>query len=164
MNASLARLKEWFAQLAPRERWMVLLCAVVVGVAVLYGGIWQPLVKAQKQREEALASARTVAGRIEELAVLSQQAHAGRGLPVNRSASILGVVDQGAGGTLGKAPSRIQPEGDREVKVWIEDVPSDNLLRWLQELETRFGIHAQTAEIEKQSTPGLVSAQLSLVR
>ncbi|PPE73157.1 hypothetical protein C3942_15170 [Solimonas fluminis] len=163
MNAALARLKEWFAQLAPRERWMVLLCAVVVTVAVLYGGIWQPLVKAQKQREEALASARVVAARIEELAALLQ-ANAGRGMPVNRTTSILSIVDQGAGGTLGKAPSRIQPEGDREVKVWIEDVPSDNLLRWLQELETRFGIHAQTAEIEKQSTPGLVSVQLSLVR
>ncbi len=163
MKNAITRLKEWLAQLAPRERWMVLLCAVVVGFAVLYGGIWQPLVKAQKQREEALASARSVAGRIEELAVLSQ-ANAGRGMPVNRTASILGVVDQGARGTLGKQPTRIQPEGDREVKVWVEDVSFDSLLRWLQELELRYGIHAQTAEIEKQSAPGVVSAQLSLVR
>ncbi len=163
MNAAIARLKEWLAQLAPRERWMVLFCAVVVGFAVLYGGIWQPLVKAQKQREESLATARLVAGRIEELAALSQ-ASAGHSRPVDRTSSILGVVDQGARNTLGKQPTRIQPEGDREVKVWVEDVSFDNLLRWMQELELRYGIHAQTAEIEKQSAPGVVSAQLSLVR
>ncbi|AXQ29446.1 type II secretion system protein M [Solimonas sp. K1W22B-7] len=163
MNAAIARLKEWFAQLAPRERWMVLFCAVVVAVAVLYGGIWRSLVKMQQQREEALAAARSVATRIEELASLAQ-ASQGRGAAVNRSASILSVVDQGARVTLGKQPTRIQPEGDREVKVWVEDVPFDSLLRWMQELELRYGIHAQAAELEKQPTPGMVSAQLSLVR
>ena len=163
MNAAIARLKEWLAQLAPRERWMVLFCAVVVAVAVLYGGIWLPLVKSQQQKQLALDEARYVAARIEELAALAQSG-AGRSSGVNRTTSILAVVDQGARMTLGKQPTRIQPEGDKEVKVWVEDVPFDSLLRWMQELEQRYGIRAQSAEIEKHATPGLVSAQLSLVR
>lgn len=163
MNAAIARLKEQLAQLAPRERWMVLFCAVVVAVAVLYGGIWLPLAKAQKERQLALDSARTVAARIEELAALAQ-AGSRSGGAINRTTSILAVVDQGARMTLGKQPTRIQPEGDKEVKVWLEDVPFDGLLRWMQELDQRYGIRAQSAEIEKQDTPGTVSAQLSLVR
>jgi general secretion pathway protein M len=50
------------------------------------------------------------------------------------------------------------------VKVWVEEVPFDSLLRWMQELEQRYGIRTQTAEIEKQATPGMVSAQLTLGR
>ena len=163
MNAALARLKEWLAQLAPRERWMVLFCAVVVAVAVLYGGIWQPLVKAQSQRQTALDDARVVAARLEELSALAQSSSRGGGA-VNRTASLLTVVDQGARTTLGKQPTRIQPEGDKVVKVWVEEVPFDSLLRWMQELEQRYGIRTQTAEIEKQATPGMVSAQLTLGR
>lgn len=162
MNAQLIRFKEWFAQLAPRERWMVAACAAFVTLSVLYAGIWKPLVKIQHQREEALAAARSLASRIEELAAVAQNGRPGGS--VNLSASILSVVDQSARTVLGKQPSRIQPEGDKEVKVWVEEVSFDSLTRWLNELETRYGIRAQTAEIEKQATPGVVSAQLSLSR
>lgn len=163
MNAYLIRFKEWFAQLAPLERWMVSGCALVVAVTLLYAGIWQPLAKAQQRRSEALASARVLASRIEELATLAQGARAGGA--VNLNVSILMAVDQTArAGTLEKPPSRIQPEGEKEVKVWIEEVSFDGLLRWLNELETRYGIRADTAEIEKQAAPGVVSARLSLVR
>lgn len=162
MNAAIARLKEWLAQLAPRERWMVLFCAVVVAVAVLYGGIWQPLVKAQSTRQTALEDARGVAARLEELSALAQSSSSSGA--VNRSASLLTVVDQGARTTLGKQPTRIQPEGDKVVKVWVEEVSFDSLLQWMQELERRYGIRTQSAEIEKQATPGMVSAQLTLGR
>lgn len=163
MNVYLIRFKEWLAQLAPRERWMVIGGALFVAVSLLYGALWQPLAKAQQRRSEALASARVLASRIEELAALAQGARSGGA--VNLNVSILMAVDQTArAGTLEKPPSRIQPEGDREVKVWIEEVSFDGLLRWLNELETRYGIRAETAEIEKQDTPGVVSARLSLVR
>jgi general secretion pathway protein M len=67
-------------------------------------------------------------------------------------------------GTLSKPPSRIQPEGEREVRVWLEAVSFDSLLRWIGELETRYGIQVQTADIERAERPGLVDARLTLVR
>lgn len=162
MNAALVRFKEWFAQLAPRERWMVSLGAAAVALTLLYVAVWEPLVKTQQRRAEALSGARGLASRIEELAALAQNARGGNA--ANLGASILSAVDQSARTALEKQPSRIQPEGDKEVKVWLEDVPFDSLMRWQHELESRYGIRAQTAEIEKQATSGMVSARLSLVR
>ncbi|HSW15469.1 MAG TPA: type II secretion system protein M [Solimonas sp.] len=164
MNAYLTRFNEWFAQLAPRERWMVAGGSVVVIITLLYLAVWEPLAKAQLRRSEALDAAHAMASRLEELSSLMQGAQAGGGA-VNRSVSILSAVDQSArSGSLEKPPSRIQPEGDKEVKVWVEDVSFDGLTRWMHELETRYGVRAQTAEIEKQAAPGVVSARLSLVR
>lgn len=163
MKAQLAELQSRFEALAPRERLMVAIAGVVVLVTLLYLLVWEPLVKAHHGRAEALDAARALAGRIETAAALVQRGAGGT--RVDRSTSLLAAVDQTSRSpTLGKAPSRLQPEGDREVKVWLEDVAFDNLLRWLAELETRYGIGASSAEIERGSAPGTVSARLTLVR
>ncbi|HUP92052.1 MAG TPA: type II secretion system protein GspM [Solimonas sp.] len=155
---------EWFAQLAQRERWMVAAGAVVVIAAILFAGVWEPLAKADRTRAEALDAARATAARIEELASLAKRGQSGAGA-ANRSMSLLSAVDQASkSGTLPKPPARIQPEGEKEIRVWLEDVPFEGVVRWLAELETRYGIAAQNAEIERESAPGLVNARLTLVR
>ena len=163
MKPYLLQLQNRFDALAPRERLLVAVAAVVVLITLLYLLIWEPLVKAHTGRAESLDAARALAARIETAAVLSQRGATGGG--VDRVTSLLAAVDQTSRSpVLGKAPSRLQPEGDREVKVWIEDVAFDNLLRWLAELETRYGIGASSAEIERGAASGTVSARLTLVR
>ncbi len=163
MKPYLLQLQSRFDALAPRERLLVALAAVVVFITLLYLLIWEPLVKAHSSRAEALDTARALATRIETAAALSQRGTPGAG--VDRATSLLAAVDQTSRSpVLGKAPSRLQPEGDREVKVWIEEVAFDNLLRWLAELESRYGIGASSAEIERGTAPGAVSARLTLVR
>lgn len=163
MNAALVRFQQWFTQLAPRERWLVVSAAGVVTVTLAYVGLWEPLLKARQHRTEQLQEARALASRIEQLAV---QVQSHRGGPVaDLSVSVLAAVDQTArSGGLDKPPSRIQPEGDREVKVWIDGVSFDSLMRWLDDLQKRYGIRAQGVELERSDTPGLVNVQLSLVR
>ncbi|HEX4896389.1 MAG TPA: type II secretion system protein M [Solimonas sp.] len=164
MNAYWLRLQSWLAQLAPRERVLVLSGAGVVALTLLYLLIWEPLAKAHAQRAESLEAARALAGRIETAAALVQSQR-GSGGAVNRNLSLLAAVDQTSRSpVLGKPPTRVQPEGDREVRVWIDDVSFDNLLRWLQELETRYGIVARSAELERGQAPGTVNARLSLAR
>jgi general secretion pathway protein M len=163
MKQYLVQLNDWLATLAPRERLMVLAGAVVVAIGILYFGIWSPLSRAHIQRAAALDSARNVATRLETAAALVQRSS--HGGAANRSVSLLSAIDQSSKSpVLGKAPSHIQPEGDKNVNVWVEDVPFDNLVRWLADLELRFGIVVQTADIERQSGVGLVNARLTLTR
>lgn len=153
-----------YQQLQPRERVIVLAGAAVLAVLVLYLAIWEPLVNAHHRNAEALDAARAVATRIEVAASLVQGRSGGN---VNRSAALLSVVDQTSrAGTLGKAPTRVQPEGsgEREVKVWFEDVPFANCLRWLTDLQTHYGIQVSSTEIEQGSAPGLVNARFTLSR
>lgn len=152
-------------QMAPRERVMVLAGAVVVAVTLLYLVLWEPLMQAHRDRQMALESARHIAQRIEQAAALLQQGAASGAAAVDRKTSLLTAVDQTSrSAVLGKAPSRVQPEGDKEVKIWIEDTSFDNMLRWLQQLQTRYGITPKQLEVERGAGPGLVSGRLSLVR
>ncbi|MDP9139203.1 MAG: type II secretion system protein M [Pseudomonadota bacterium] len=159
MDSALA----WLRALAPRERVMVLLCAAIVMLTLVYVAGWKPLVDAHHRREAALERARGIATRIEQAA--AQIKAAGPTRAIDSSTSLLAAVDQTSrSATLGKAPARVQPEGEKEVKVWIDDVPFDNLLRWLQELEQKYGISTSSAEIERSSAPGVVNVRVTLVR
>ncbi|HEY1076118.1 MAG TPA: type II secretion system protein M [Fontimonas sp.] len=153
----------WLRSLAPRERVLVLVCAAVVLLTLVYVAAWKPLVDAHVRRQASLERARSIATRIEQAAAEVQAAGPARA--INSNTSLVAAVDQTSrSAVLGKAPSRVQPEGEKEVKVWIDDVPFDNLLRWLQELEMKYGISTSSAEIERSAAPGMVNVRVTLVR
>lgn len=165
MNAYLTQFKEWFAALAPRERVMVAVAGVFTVFTVLYLGLWEPLANAHEKRAEALKASRALASRLEVIAAEAARHQGNGGAAANRNLSLLSAVDQASkSGTLGKPPSRLQPEGENEVKVWIEAANFDALVRWIAELETRYGVSAQTVDVDKESAPGTVNARLTLVR
>ena len=167
MRQSLDQARERFLALQPRERWIVSAGALIVLVTLLYLLVWEPIVDAHRQRVQSLESARLVAIRLEQAAAQVQRAGGGQrgAAAAGRGLSLMAAVDQASKqGTLGKSPTRIQPEGDREVRVWFEDVSFDVLVRWLAELQTRYGVGVQTLDVEPQSTPGKVNARMSLVR
>lgn len=169
MNArqQIAQWREKYAALEPRERVMVAFAAAFAVFTILYLGIWEQLAGAHARRAGELEAARAMATRLETVdAQLQQARRAGSGgAAATRGLSLLSAVDQASkSGTLGKPPARLQPEGDAEVRVWIEDTSFDSVVRWIAELETRYGVVAQTVDIERQPTAGAVNARLSLVR
>jgi general secretion pathway protein M len=152
-------------QLQPRERLLVLAGGGVLLVVILYLALWEPLVLAGKRRADALENARALAVRIESAASLVQGGSA-QGA-VDHNAALLTVVDQSSRGTtLGVPPTRVQPEGngDKAVKVWFENVPFDNAMRWLGELQSHYAIKVSSAEIEPGAAPGTVNARFTLSR
>lgn len=166
VQGAMLEARERFLALQTRERWMLGVGVVALLLTVLYLAIWEPIVQSRVQRASALESSRAIAIRLEQAAQqlratagTNPAATAGRGL------SLLAAVDQASKqGTLGKSPTRVQPEGDREVRVWFEDVSFDALVRWLHDLQTRYGISVQTMDVEPQAGPGQVNVRLSLVR
>jgi general secretion pathway protein M len=163
MNAYLERARAWWASLAERERRVLGAGAVALGLIVLYTAAWDPLATARQRRALDLQSARALAVQLESLAGV-----AGRGgAPAiqGKDQSLLAVVDQSRkASALTKPPSRLQPEGDNTVRIWLEDVPFDALVRWLGDLQTRYGVRVEAADIERESGPGLVNARLTLMR
>ena len=152
--------------LAPREQRIVGGGGIVLLLVVLYLGVWEPLVRAQAARQEALEDARAVAAQLEILAAeLQRNRGAGGGAVIGAGQSLLTIVDQSRrASSITKPPSRLQPEGDTIVRIWLEDVPFDALLRWLNDLQSRYGVRVDTADIERESGPGLVNARITLMR
>jgi general secretion pathway protein M len=158
--------RERFLALSARERWIVGVGAVALLLTVVYLLAVEPLLLAHRRQLDALASARAMATQLEAAAAaVASAGPRGDAAQAGAGMSLLAAVDQStrqAG--PGKAPERLQPEGDHEVKIWFEDVPFDNLVRWLAQLQTSYGVKVQTLDIEAKPGAGLVDARLSLVR
>jgi len=164
LQTQAAPLRMRYEQLAARERLMVIVAGVVIALALVYLLVWEPFAHARTRAEAALADSRDLAQQIE---LVGARAHSGQGggALASRDASLLSAVDLATkSGTLGKAPSRLQPDGDNQVRVWLDGVSFDALVRWMYELQTRYGVRVDQVDIEGQSTAGTVNARLSLVR
>lgn len=109
-------------------------------------------------KEEELAWMQTAAQEVRQ--------HAGHGSG-RGGASPLAVIDDSARQFvgLGQAMQRVEPDGERKVRVWLEGAVFDDLLRWLAQLKLGDGIEVEEVVVE-QVRPGssVVNARLTLVR
>jgi type II secretory pathway component PulM len=79
--------------------------------------------------------------------------------------SLLAIADQtGKQAGLSNAITRMQPEGDHIVRVWLEQADFAALVRWLGLLETTYGVAVVEAAIDREAQAGMVRARLGLVR
>jgi len=163
MKPYLEQFMQWWNARQQRERQIVIVGAIFVVIFIFYEALWAPVEKARHLAELALQQTRTVANRLEAVATeVAQNRGAGGG--AFRTMPLLSAVDQATHRPeLGKEPSRIQPENEREVKVWLDDVPFDALVTWLNLVNTQYGIVIASAELERKAD-GVVSARLSMVR
>lgn len=168
LDSALRRGQQRFMALNPRERKIVGIGGVLSALILIWLLIWAPLTGAHDNRVENLRLQRDIAQKLEVAAAkLSSAPQTRRRAPVQGgpAQSLLALVDQAAkSGTLGKAPDRLQPESDNEVRVWLTGVEFDALLRWLRELQDRHGIVVGTLDIERGTAPGSVNARLALTR
>lgn len=166
MQTLIAKLQARLAQLAPRER-VVLLAGLGLGLLILgYLLLLNPIVKARaelrdsiRQQEEELAWMQEAAQEVGRLTGTGSPAAPAGGSPlaaIDASARQLG---------LGTALTRVEPGGRNEVRVWLEDAPLAELMRWLALLQGRHGIRAGEVALEPgPSGPGRSNARLTLLR
>jgi general secretion pathway protein M len=157
-------MKDWLAGLEPRERRLVLIGALVLGLLFVHWILVDPLLSAYRERaaqveqqRASLAWMRQGAARIQEL---QQASGGGQGLG---DRSLLAVVDGSAREAgLGNSLSRVRPDGALAVRVWFEGVPFDALVDWLGRLEQDYQVRVKLITLERQPQPGRVHAQLTL--
>lgn len=156
-------MKAWFDSLAPREQHLLIVASVVLLVLLLYLGAWEPLEKrvdalraSTAQQESVLVWMRGAEQEIRQL-----RATAGNRVQAPSGQSMLSLVDRTArSGRLGPALKRVQPDGQQRVGVWLEDASFDDIMRWLETLETRHGVMPVTSVFEAKEAAGRVDARL----
>jgi general secretion pathway protein M len=161
LNPLIDQLDGELTKLQPRERLLVAVAAIAILLLLVDVGVWRPVVHARANNAARLADAREVATQLERARAL---------IPASTPAaqaggSLLTIVDEAAKtGDLGKPLSRLSPDGDTQVRAWVEDVPFEALTHWMYSLQTRYGVRIDSVDIEQQSTPGVVNARLTLTR
>lgn len=158
-------MKEWLANLAPRERRIMVGGAVVLVLLLFYLIIWQPLHTGVAQMRTSVAEQRDTlrwmreaAAEVKSLATSGGQGSAGLG-----GRSLLAVVDQSArSSNLGPALKRVEPEGQNSVRVRLEGASFDAMVGWLSGLARSSQVFATSLSIERADANGQVDARVTL--
>ena len=160
-------MKDWFNSLAPRERTMVSVAAVVILLVLGYVAAWSPLSSRVASLEKSVEERQAVKLWMEQAAVEANQLRgaAGGSGGGDEHRSLLSVVDQTAKQSqLASAVNRIEPEGQELVRVSLERASFDDMVLWLGSLQRTFGVRVADISIERQAETGRVNARLSLKR
>jgi len=156
---------DWLSNLAPRER---LLVAAATGLGVLfliYAVAWRPLVRESNQLLQVNAQQRSdlawMRSAAREVQLLRRSAPRKGG---QAAGSLLGTVDALARQAQVKDRiRRIQPDGDRMVRVEMDAVDFNRLIGWLGLLSAQ-GIETSSLSLTRVEETHEVEARLTLER
>lgn len=83
------------------------------------------------------------------------------GAPRKPVDSVLTVANQTAR-AQGLNFKRYEPNGERGLNLWLEQVPFDQVVRWLEVLEREYGVVAADFSASRRDEAGLVDVKLNL--
>lgn len=156
------KVRDWLANLSPRERNLVYLAGGLLAIALLYLALVLPFT----------ASTRKLSSRVEQktadltwMRQAAPQAMAAAGAATrNTGESLVVVVDRTAREAgLGGALRDQSPSGDGGVRLRIEGAAFDTLVTWLATLQQQHGVAIDFAMIDSVG-PGLVNATFGLTQ
>lgn len=159
-------MRDWFESLEARERLFVVLGAVVVSIALLWGLIWVPLDKGHRDLQQRVSTWERSLAELRPLASMPR--------PQNGSQSAAGaaasqspvvVVDSTLRSHGLGQPKRSQPTPNG-IRVEFENVAFDKLVVWLGDLSSQYGMEVQAGSLSTATpeSPGRVNATLTLER
>lgn len=154
---------QWFSALAPRERRLLVAGAAALLLTVLYAAVVEPLTNRRAQLEQEIAAQRTLLAWMHQVG--DQVRPSGVAQRVGNGDSLFATVDRSARATaLAGSLQRVQPEGQQTVRIWLDDAPFDEMVRWIGTVERDHGVVVSALSVERTQTAGLVNARLTLER
>jgi general secretion pathway protein M len=147
------KLKAYYVQLSDREQRLVLLSAVLLVIAVFYWGLWSPLSQSVERGQTALNSQQELLLWVQKNANRAKQLQGSAGQNAQLTGSLAQEVNQSAS-RLNITISRMQPQGD-ELQVWVDQVPFNDVLSWLQSMESK-GVVILDVDVAETSAPGQI--------
>lgn len=147
------KLKSMYLQLNVREQRLVIISAILVLIAIFYWSVWSPLNTSLERGKIAVRNQTELLDWVQKNANKAIQLRSNVGKNVSFSGSLLQAVNQSAS-RMNIAISRMQPQGE-EVQVWIDEIPFNDVLSWLQSLE-KIGISILDIDLAESDLPGLV--------
>ena len=145
--------KVWWNGLILPEKQLVSVCGVFLIIGFLYWGVWTPISNAEIEAERGLQAQQSTLNFVKQtankIAGLKES-----GNKASFSGSLSAVVNQSAG-AFGLEITRMQPQG-KKIQIWMDDVPFDALLGYLNELVQEKGLSLESIDLAESDTLGLV--------
>lgn len=154
-------MRAWYANLAERERRMVLLGAVVGGILLILA-IVLPLNRSIAQTRQRVTVKQDDLSFIQSAAPQIASAGPGSGAMAGGENLVVLIDSSARESGLGKSLASTQPTGANTLRVRFDRAPFDGLMAWLARLSQSHGVQVESAEIEFAGEAGMVNAGLVL--
>lgn len=155
-------MKEWFANLQPRERVIVAVGGVLAALIVLWIAVLNPLRTQSAALRTSVAEKRQLLvdlGRVE-----GAQSGGARPAASNGAQQTLVVLVNSTAQQHGLNVPRTRPDGTDGINVTLQNASFDSLVTWLISLETSHSVTVESASISGSREQGLVNGTLFLRR
>ena len=148
-----------------RERYMVAIGGVIVGVLLVYVLVWSPLSEAVFDRQTQVESQQQLLIYLQHASAKISQLKAS-GISVDAAidnTGLLALVEQTLGSQqLNSYLKQVQQPQQNQIALTFEKVPFDKLMRWLQVLSTTQGVHVQNLSATRLMVIGTADVQMVL--
>lgn len=159
-------MQDWFEQLAPRERLLVIVAGgfLILALIVILGV--RPLVANTARTESRVLDQQNLLAELDQVAArLGPQDGSSGAAPTSGAQSLVVVVDRTTRSRgLSSYLKRNQPDGATQIRLRFENAPFDTLVEWLGEVESAHQLTASTANFDRGQEPGRINCNLVLVR
>jgi general secretion pathway protein M len=157
-TATAQRIWAWYESATPREQLYLKVGAAAVGALLIWLLVLSPLMTfGERARADYLQQRETVAW----MQANRHRVGGPAAQPRAPGESLLGIANQTAR-AVGLSFRRYQPTGDNGLNLWLEGVPFNQLMPWLETLELEHGVVANELTITRRDEPGLVDARIVL--
>ena len=163
----LEELTNWYRGLQQRERQLVLAASVVIIITLLYLVIWEPIHEGLEEQTQKYQAQLEI---LEWMQAASAEAAAlkASGVSNNKASSTQPVtlLVENSAATAGLKPfmSKLESTSDKGARVTLDAASFDQLLLWLNTLQSQYGISVSAANLDRDDKPGAVNVRMTLNR
>lgn len=169
VDPALARARQRYDALAPRERRLVTGAAALLGSAVIFVTLIEPPLNTVRKLQADLPALRTQAASVADL---TAQVRSLRQRSATPAAAMPTSAELGASLERAGLPTGMwtlgEPESGAGVQLALNQAPSSALLRWLDAAGRDWGLATQKVDLTRAANPngrplpGLVNGQVTL--
>lgn len=158
-------MKERWEALAPRERRLIQLAATIIGIVLAWYLIYSPLANSRARLESTVIGLRQDLAQLRPQvdAILERRVTGQEQMAPRPGRSLLAMADSSARDAgLGGALKRVEPIGERSVRVWMDGADFDAMAAWLEKLAREEGVAIDEWSVDRALVPGVVNARMTL--
>lgn len=167
-NPSVRKLIAQYDHLPRRDQQALTALAVALFLAIIYLAIWRPVSSFHSEAVAARQSAESLVVWMEEnretidrIAATSGSGSEPSGTRIEDGRALMSTVTRSAG-DAGLSLQRFEPSGEDGIRVWLDNVPFNQVAAWLETLNSDYGIAIDQAALDRGKSPGQVSVRLTL--
>ncbi len=160
-------IQQWYQSLHTRERYLVLSAAAVIIITLLYLSVWEPLHKGVEKQTQRYQNQLNILSWMQNASAEARALRASDSASkrLNSSQPVTLLVEKSAQSAgLKKYISKLESTSDKGARVTIAAASFDQMLLWLNTLQSQYGITVSSANLDRNSKPGTVNARLTLKR